>query len=90
MAENHIAFYTKTMAKLYADQGHWKKAEEVYRYLLAREPDRRDLIDALHEIENIGADSNKIPPEKLISLFTEWIDLMLVYKKLCKLRTLQR
>jgi len=90
MADNHIAFYTKTMAKVYTDQGHWEKAAEVYRYLLNEEPNRQDLKDALREIESIRSDSKKKVPENLISLFTEWIELMLDYNKISKLKALRR
>jgi Tfp pilus assembly protein FimV len=38
-------FYTKTMAKVYADQGYLTKAAEIYRFLLKQEPDRQDLPD---------------------------------------------
>jgi len=90
MADNHIAFYTKTMAKVYADQGHWEKAVEVYRYLLNKEPNRQDLKDALREVESVRSDSKKKVPENLIPLFTEWIELMLDYNKTSKLKALQQ
>ena len=42
---------TATMAKLYADQGYWRKAADIYRRLLESEPHRLDLKDALSDIE---------------------------------------
>ena len=33
-----VNIYTETMAKVYADQGHWEKVVEIYRHLLAMEP----------------------------------------------------
>jgi len=67
-------FYTRTMAKVYADQGNLLKAAEIYRYLLECEPERQDLIDALSEIEN---KLNEKSPDDLIKLFYSWIDLLL-------------
>ena len=89
MIEDDV-FYTKTMAKVYADQGHWEKAAEVYRYLLNQEPNRQDLKDALCEVESIGSDSKKRISENLIVLFAEWIELMLGYNKISKLMALKR
>jgi len=46
-----IGVYTETMAKVYAVQGHWGKAAEIYRHLLSETPTRKDLADALAEAE---------------------------------------
>ena len=40
-------FHTETMAKVLADQGHWSQAAAIYRHLLKKEPDRKDLAQAL-------------------------------------------
>jgi len=80
-------FYTRTMAKVYADQGNLGKAAEIYNYLLKQEPGRQDLIDALSEIENGGFDKDR---ENLLMLFSEWIDLLLKFNGIQKLKKLQR
>ena len=46
-----IGIYTETMAKVYAAQGLWGKASEIYRHLLAEAPMRRDYAEALAEVE---------------------------------------
>jgi hypothetical protein len=84
--ENDV-FYTRTMAKVYADQGNLGKAAEIYNYLLKQEPGRQDLIDALSEIENRGFDKDR---ENLFMLFSEWIDLLLKFNDIQKLKKLQR
>jgi len=84
--ENDV-FYTRTMAKVYADQGNLGKAAEIYNYLLKQEPGRQDLIDALSEIENRGFDEDR---ENLFMLFSEWIDLLLKFNSTQKLKKLQR
>jgi len=75
------------MAKVYADQGNLGKAAEIYNYLLKQEPGRQDLIDALSEIENGGFDKDR---ENLLMLFSEWIDLLLKFNGIQKLKKLQR
>jgi len=80
-------FYTKTMAKVYADQGKLDKAAEIYKYLLNEEPERQDLIDALAEIDKKRYEKD---PEGLSQLFSTWIDLLLVHNRLQKLKKLKR
>lgn len=75
-------FYTRTMAKVYADQGNLLKAAEIYRYLLEGEPERPDLRDALSEIEK---KLNETSPDNLAKLFNGWIDLLLKHHNVQKL-----
>jgi hypothetical protein len=75
-------FYTRTMAKVYADQGNLLKAAEIYRYLLEGEPERPDLRDALSEIEK---KLNETSPDDLVKLFSRWIDLLIKYHNVEKL-----
>ena len=79
---NNDVFYTRTMAKVYADQGNLLKAAEIYRYLLECEPERQDLMAALSEIER---KLNEKSPDDLIKLFNRWIDLLLKYHNVQKL-----
>jgi hypothetical protein len=88
--EKETEFYTATMAKVYSEQGHWEKAADIYRHLLAQEPGRDDYLAALRSAE-IKADQNRNDSlEKLATLFHQWFDLMLTYKNLQKLRKLNR
>jgi hypothetical protein len=80
-------FYTRTMAKVYADQGNLGKAAEIYNYLLKQEPGRQDLMDALSEIESRGFDKDR---ENLFMLLSEWIDLLLKLNGIQKLKKLKR
>jgi hypothetical protein len=81
LTQNDI-FYTRTMAKVYAEQGNLLKAAEIYRYLLESEPEQIDLKDALAEIER---KLNETSPEALIRLFHRWIDLLLTHHNMQKL-----
>ena len=88
-----VNIYTETMAKVYADQGHWEKVVEIYRHLLAMEPERLEYADALAEAENrveTNAMSSRKTPEQLVPLFCEWIELLFKFEKLQKLKKLKR
>ena len=81
MTQNDL-FYTRTMAKVYIDQGNLLKAAEIYRYLLESEPERTDLKDELSEIEK---KLNEKSPDDLTRLFSRWMDLLLKYHNVQKL-----
>ena len=81
---------TATMAKLFAQQGHWGKAATIYRYLLAKEPEREDLASALAEAEARMEAAEAERYQELVPLFREWIDLLLKYDRLQKLRRLSQ
>jgi hypothetical protein len=81
LTQNEI-FYTRTMAKVYADQGNLLKAAEIYRYLLESEPEQIDLKDALAEIER---KLNEKSPDDLSRLFNRWIDLLMTHHNMQKL-----
>jgi len=85
-----IDVYTSTMAKIYADQGHFEKAAEIYRFLLKQEPDRQDLIEALSQIERKFFSNEKKDHGALVSLFAKWFDLALCGNRLQTLRRIQR
>ena len=82
--------YTETMAGVYAQQGHWDRAAEIYRRLVQREPHRRDLVQALANAEKNAAGSGAGQTSRLVPLFQQWIALLLEYEKLQKLRKLQK
>jgi hypothetical protein len=78
------------MAKVYAAQGHWSKAVDVYRHLMAMEPGRLDYADALADAENRLKEMRHNAPEQLVPLFREWIELMFRYEELQKLKKLKK
>ena len=75
------------MAKVYADQGNLLKAAEIYRYLLESEADRRDLKNALSEVER---KLNEKSPDDLTRLFIRWIDLLMTHHNMQKLIKLKK
>jgi len=40
-------FHTRTMARIHAEQGNMEKAQEIYAYLMEKEPGAGDLAEAL-------------------------------------------
>jgi hypothetical protein len=87
--KQQINIYTETMAKLYAQQGHWAKAAEIYRQLAKREPGRKDYAEALAEVNKKRGASPPKSDERLESLFREWIELLLRNDQLKKLGQLK-
>ncbi len=80
-------FLTVTMAKVYTDQGHHNQAVKIYRKLLKKEPGREDLDELLAKAEQkLVETKNK---ERLVPLFTEWINLVLKHKRLKQLKKLK-
>jgi hypothetical protein len=73
-------FYTATMARVYAQQGHYEKAAEIYGHLLQREPDRRDFMDALADIEDKRNTQGPKTDADLVPVFRKWIRLLLQYR----------
>ena len=82
-------FYTETMAGVYAQQGHFEKAVEIYRFLLAQEPNRKDIADALAEIEKRVAKGGAKTDRDLVPLFRKWVQLVLEVNRLQKLKKCQ-
>lgn len=84
-AKNEIE--TETMARIYADQGHYQKALAIYHRLSAQHPDRQDLKERISAVENLQKQSS---PGQLSDRFSEWFDLLLKKKQIDKLRNLRK
>ena len=87
-----VDIYTETMAEIFADQGHWGKVVEIYRHLLATEPERLEYADALAEAES-KMEMNLVQlkaPEQLVPLFREWIEMLFKFEELQKLKKLRK
>ncbi len=85
-----VNIYTETMAKVYAVQGHWAKAVEIYQHLVQAEPHREDLSAALAHARQKMEEQPDSRPEKLVPLFREWIELLLHQEKMDRLKRLRR
>jgi len=86
---NEVEFYTETMAKIYVDQGYFEKAAEIYRHLLETEPNRTELSEALAQVEGKIASPRDKHLKDTVPLLAEWIDLLLTYRNIKKLKQLK-
>jgi hypothetical protein len=80
-------FETETMARIYADQGHYDKAAVIYRRLLMQTPEREDLR---HQLESIEALQKKAEARDLSEQLSEWVQLLMKKKQIDKLRKLRK
>ncbi len=87
---NQTEFYTKTMANVYAGQGYFTKASDIYRYLLKHNPENREINDLLFEVEKKLDEKKKNAGKILKRLFSKWIDLQLSYNRLQKLKKIKQ
>lgn len=67
-------FKTKTMARIFADQGQLNKAAEIYLFLLAKEPHREDLAAALDAVRQRMREGQR-PEKDLAPLYEKWLRL---------------
>ena len=77
---------TATLARVFAEQGHWEKSIEIYRNLLRQDPDRLELAQALAEAEAALKAARPTPSPALAPLVREWIDLLLRHDRIRKLQ----
>lgn len=82
--------YTLTMARVYAGQGHWKKAVEIYRHLLMQQPERKELRDELEAAEKALAAQGSAQLDDLAPLLQTWLRLQSRYHHLKRLRQLKK
>lgn len=66
------AFYTATMARLFAEQGYLRKAAEIYRHLLLHEPENEAFRQALAVLEHRLAQQPAPTRKDTAMLLREW------------------
>ncbi len=76
--------HTPTLAGLYADQGHYGEASEIYHHMISARPDQAAIqtayADALQR-KNRGQLDDE--PD-FLPLFRQWIDLLNRYRYLIR------
>ncbi|MFZ5572678.1 MAG: tetratricopeptide repeat protein [Thermodesulfobacteriota bacterium] len=93
-----LELVTVSMAKVYADQGRVEKAADIYRRLLARSPERRDILEALEALPGektvrvpdgdspaVGA-ATKNHSGELPGLLGEWVRWLIRYDHIRRLK----
>ena len=73
--------YTRTLAALYADQGHFDKALAVYRHLMRQFPNRSDISEGFAELKGKIEKIRTSNEPELAPLFKEWFDLLIKYRQ---------
>lgn len=73
---NQPHLYTATMAKLFSDQGYLRKAAQIYRHLVARNPEDIELQAALSEIEHQITQRPAPTRKDTELLLREWMGLV--------------
>lgn len=76
-----IEIYTFTMAKIYTDQGHYAKAETIYRHLLEKDPHNQILKEALDRVTRKRNSRASQKGKDLALLFKEWLELAQKYNQ---------
>ena len=80
---------TATMARIYAQQGHYRKAADIYRHLLTLDPSRQDIADALAAAETMQAAEDHGGEKGLAPLVREWIRLAVRYRQVQQLKRMK-
>lgn len=83
---NDVEIRTATMARIYAKQGYFHKASEIYRFLLTQEPENPEFIAAQAEIQQRTKFASLKGMQDMVGLVQEWVDLLWSYHKLQKLK----
>ena len=90
-----VEFHTATMAKVYAQQGHYQKAAEIFRLILSNEPDRQDIATELSMVEQKLADmepksERDTRESNLVYLFQKWFQMASRHRRIETLKKLKQ
>jgi hypothetical protein len=78
--------YTRTMARVYAQQGHFDRAVAIYRHLLAESPYDETLVKALADAETLLLAQQATQKEDLVQLIRRWLRLRESQRRLERLK----
>jgi tetratricopeptide (TPR) repeat protein len=72
----HLA--TRTLAEIYYQQGHFQEAYEIFKILLEKDPNNKEIQDKLRELNEkliLSSSSHRLPPskEEKIRLLKKWL-----------------
>ena len=82
--------HTVTMARIYTQQGHYRKAADIYRHLLENDPTRKDLADDLAEVEAKERALHHSGKKDLAPLLRQWIKLAVRYRQVQQLNRMKQ
>ncbi|MEJ2639219.1 MAG: tetratricopeptide repeat protein [Desulfosarcinaceae bacterium] len=78
--------YTRTMARVYAQQGHFDRAVAIYRHLLSESPYDETLVKALADAETRLLAQQETQKEDLVQLTRQWLRLLESRQRLERLK----
>lgn len=78
-------FFTRTMARVHADQGNLTQAALIYRHLLQAGPYQKELADELAAVEHR---MDRMAEARLAGLMEQWLALLFALGRTIKLRRL--
>ena len=81
---------TATMARIYTQQGHYRKAAEIYRHLLELDPSRQDIAGALAEVQALQDAKTPAAKKDLAPLLREWIRLAVRFRQVQQLKRMKK
>ena len=81
---------TATMAKIFAQQGHYDEAIEIYRHLLSKDPAQGDLANALARTVEKRDKELATGSRDILSILSNYIGLLLNLRQFLDLQELQR
>ena len=74
--------YTRPLAKLYADQGRYDKANEIYRHLMEKFPERKDILEDVADLKVRMERAKTASKPQLPALFQNWLELIKEYRQM--------
>ena len=89
MSREH-RIHTATMARIYTQQGHYRKAAEIYRHLLELDPSRQDIAGALAEVQALQKAQTAAGKKDLAPLLREWIRLAVRFRQVQQLKRMKK
>ena len=89
MSQQH-KIQTATMARIYTEQGHYRKAADIYRHLLKADPSRQDIADKLSQVEALQHAASQSEKRDLAPLLRQWIRLAVRYRQVQQLLKMRK
>ncbi|MBS3732067.1 MAG: hypothetical protein KGY42_04085 [Desulfobacterales bacterium] len=69
--------HTLSLARLYAAQGHFEEASEIYGRLMTDAPGDKALADEFDAFEKTRQHAVSKGSDQLTALFAQWIELLM-------------
>ena len=68
---------TLSLARLYAEQGHFEQASEIYGRVMAEAPGDKALSEEFETFQKTRQQAARQSSAQLAALFAQWIELLM-------------